>query len=261
MRGRFYKIVSFILIFVLIFSCVNIESVADEKPSLNNPVMKEGISTWDTVWFGHYKQVDTDSDKNLDEELAQPIKWRVLSVSDNVAVLLSDKSLDCVQYSNDNVAITWDKSYIRSWLNGYDKSCNTGNRDCTVNNFIDTAFTDEEQAAIIMADKLNSTTLLYQNVEGGSDTLDKVYLPSTSDMSNIAYGFSKEIQKSKSRCTYVSDYAEYRGATINKTVGNDYYENGTYWLRTAGSNNKNVSVVTDNGTIDAEHYGCTALSV
>ena len=48
-----------------------------------------------------------------------PIKWRVLNVSGNAALLLADKALDCRRYHCDKTAVTWETSEIRSFLNGY----------------------------------------------------------------------------------------------------------------------------------------------
>ena len=63
----------------------------------------------------------------------EPIKWRVLSVKDGKAFLLSDLILDEEKYHSADTA-TWQVSDIRSWLNGYGKT------DYSDNNFYETAF-------------------------------------------------------------------------------------------------------------------------
>lgn len=51
--------------------------------------------TWDCVYFGRYYQNDKNGDgKANEQDTMQPIKWRVLSVSDGNMVLLSDQLPD-----------------------------------------------------------------------------------------------------------------------------------------------------------------------
>ena len=54
----------------------------------------------------------------------EPVKWRVLSVDDGQALLLSDEALDCQLYHVSRGDITWEGSTIRSWLNGYGSGSN-----------------------------------------------------------------------------------------------------------------------------------------
>ena len=75
----------------------------------------------------------------------QPIKWRVLSVdSNNNAVVIADKGLDCKQYnikeSEDRDVSCWDTCTLRSWLNGYGSTENDENIDYSTTNFINQAF-------------------------------------------------------------------------------------------------------------------------
>ena len=261
MKKKYYRFLSCVLIFVFLVLELPLYSKAENFPILNNPTMKDGISTWDAIWFGHYKQNDADKDGDFSSEKAEPIKWRVLSVSQNIAYIMADKCIDCVKYSNDNTAITWERSYLRSWLNGYDKSQNNANADCTNNNFIDTAFTKEEQAAIYTTKVNNSDNPLYPNVGGGKETNDKVFLPSASDICSLEKGFPTEKGSAKARWATVTPYAESNKATKDNIVGNDTFGNGTYWLRTPGESNSKVIVVTASGNLDGDKYTCNALSV
>ena len=47
----------------------------------------------------------------------EPIKWRVLSVDGNDALLLADVALDDQKYNLNFKSVTWATSSIRSWLN------------------------------------------------------------------------------------------------------------------------------------------------
>ena len=85
----------------------------------------------------------------------EPIKWRVLDVNGNDAFLLADRALDVQRYNMKFAGITWEKSTIRSWLNGYSSSENTCDIDYTGSNFIDSAFTSFQRNAVKTADVVN----------------------------------------------------------------------------------------------------------
>lgn len=76
----------------------------------------------DYVYFGRYPQVG-DND---------PILWRVLTVQNGLALLLSEKVLDAHRY--DTSSKNWEGSELKTWLN---------------NNFISTAFSHNERATIV----------------------------------------------------------------------------------------------------------------
>ena len=101
----------------------------------------------DNIYFGTYQQSsDGSGGYNTD-----PIKWRVLENADGQLFLLSDQNLDVFQYHTDRESVTWEKSTMRSWLNGYSAEQNTGGSsgiDYTSDNFIGTAFSEKEQKAI-----------------------------------------------------------------------------------------------------------------
>lgn len=65
----------------------------------------------------------------------EPIKWRVLNVSAEEALLVSDAALDDQKYNTNDMPVTWEKSSMRSWLNGYGASSNEPETDYTSHNF------------------------------------------------------------------------------------------------------------------------------
>ncbi len=77
----------------------------------------------DNIYFGTYFQ-SNDSTK-------EPVKWRVLSNGNQQLFLLSDQNLDVFQYHTERENVTWETSTIRSWLNGYGASSNTGGSNGT----------------------------------------------------------------------------------------------------------------------------------
>ena len=89
----------------------------------------------DNVFFGSYYQSSSAT--------KDPVKWRVLANEGGQLFLLSDQNLEVFQYHTAEENVTWETSTMRSWLNGYDASANTGGSngiDYTGDNFLDTAF-------------------------------------------------------------------------------------------------------------------------
>ena len=57
----------------------------------------------------------------------EPIRWRVLSVEEDRALLLSNEALDDQKFHDQDglsIQAAWDVSTIRSWLNGYGADAN-----------------------------------------------------------------------------------------------------------------------------------------
>ena len=113
-------------------------------------------TTWDCVSYGIWE--------------GKPIVWRVLSIKDNNAFLLSDKILFEEKYGYTN---KWDECYLRKHLN---------------KDFYNTAFSSTEQENIIETIVENPDNT-YTGEEGGEDTKDKVFLLSLYEASNNEYGF------------------------------------------------------------------------
>ena len=124
----------------------------------------------DTIVFGHYEQ---DNDTTNGKE---PIEWRVLGKNGfGQYLIISEKVLDVMPYNMTYIPITWEKSTIRSWLNGYGASYNTVGNDYTSNNFIDTAFIAEEKALIVTSSVPAHSNPNY-NTDPGNATTDKIFL-------------------------------------------------------------------------------------
>lgn len=109
--------------------------------------------------------------------ICEPIKWRVLSVDEKgYALLFADKILDSQPFSTKSSGF-WEYSNIRSWLNSYNSSFNTGGLDHTEDGFLNNAFSLSERNAIV------STDLTAEK------TQDKVFLLTLNDLKNTGYGF------------------------------------------------------------------------
>ena len=86
----------------------------------------------------------------------QPIKWRVINVSGNRALLLSDKILDNQIYDtyifslNTELGDIWKKSLVRSFLNSYGAEENRDGRNFLgEKSFLHSACGDKEKNAIL----------------------------------------------------------------------------------------------------------------
>ncbi len=138
---------------------------------------------------GYYQWKDADTYHYFKY---QPIKWRILSVSDSKMMLLADRALDNQRYHASNTEVTWEKCTMRSWLNGYGASENKQGTDYTGGNFIDTAFSQSEQQIISIAAVKNEDGMVC-GTEGGADTRDKIFLLSEAEVYTAAakpYGFT-----------------------------------------------------------------------
>ena len=208
----------------------------------NDPFVKSGKKvTWDCLWFGKYPQKQiTEEDgaiysvlKNeinwdLNNDVIingskyhktendyfkyEPIKWRVLRYENSEAFLLSEAILDSQPYHSENEEIDWEKSSIRAWLN---------------NEFINKAFSDEENKAINTVELINKDNSKY-GTQGGKNTSDKLFLLSLSEVDGTEeskeYGFwDKKTRKCK----------------------NDNFSEETYfwWLRSPGNSSHDAAGV------------------
>lgn len=127
----------------------------------------------------------------------QPIKWRVLSVNGDDMYLLSEKNLDVQQYSDkeqneSGIRVEWQDSSLNQWLN---------------ESFLKTAFSDDEQTAII-------------------GTTEKVSLLSESEIKDKKYELST-IEACKIKVT----------SYVNQLSGNERDEvNSPWWTKTKEGN-------------------------
>ena len=192
---------------------LNIEAKTDEQGSnvsygLSNPVVCDGVSTWDCIYFGNYWQNDTNGDGK------EPIKWRVLSVDGDDAFLLADQCMESNhRYNHYKQPDIWENSCIREYLNS---------------EFYLEAFKQEERENIIASTLEN----------GESDnTQDKVFLISKSDVTNEKYGFiTSTATNSKTRVGTPTKYA-----VDFRKVG--CFEGATFWWLRSSENEYDSAVL------------------
>lgn len=228
---------------------------------ISNPVVSNGVTIWDCVYFGNYYQGS--------ETAKEPIKWRVLSVSEDDAFLLADQNLDCRQYhvyptntpepieDQPTIApkptaapgvvppeatltptpeptpnVAWENCTLRSWLNGYGSDSNLSEMDYRDDNFLDTAFSQAEQSAIRQSKVVNGVNPYRTATKAGNDTVDQVFLLSLAEASSSSYGFLSDFQLgSEARVGKNTAHVE----KVNPLM----YSAGmadSWWLRTPGYN-------------------------
>lgn len=194
-------------------------SGADE---LENPAINSAgtASAWDCVYFGSYPQSSDGSGGYLTE----PIKWRVIKISEASMTLLADKKLDVVPFHSALCGISFQDSDLKQWLN---------------TEFMNTAFTEDEQSAIL-------------------DTFyGKVHLISKSEVSNAAYGFISNHSRSAFNTNYTT--AQFMKGASNEgelaAMGNVPLTYGAYWLRDAASSQGESWVVRGTGVGEVQCYG------
>lgn len=203
-----------------------------EKPegTISNPVVKADVTTWDCITFGNYWQEDTNGDGKVDQsDEKQPIKWRVLSVDGDDAFLLADQNLDCQPYNTDDTAVTWENCSLRNWLN---------------QDFMNAAFTEEEQNSILETEVVNENNP-WSNTDGGNNTKDKVYLLSIAEVSEKAYGFDCDFYD-------CSDTREANNTKYTNDCG--AREDGMWWLRSPREGVKDAAEVDKRGSGDDKGY-------
>lgn len=147
----------------------------DPTDSAAPPAAAVSVRAGDTVVFGAYVQNDRNYswyDDAANAGLAKdPVEWTVLEVQGTRALLISRHALDRRQYEGDRFkdALSWENCALRSWLNG---------------TFLNTAFTPEQQAAILTVTvdcREEGVSGLGWTPAGGRDTQDRIYLLSAAE--------------------------------------------------------------------------------
>ncbi len=223
---------------------------ADSSVSYNSPSKNSnGDMVWDCVWFGNYWQNDTNGDgiANTSDE-KEPIKWRVLYATSDDLFIISENLLDAKCYNTTFKDITWEKSTIRSWLNGYDSSYNNCGENYTNSGFINDAFSNSEISAIKTTTVNNSFGQGLFETNGGRNTTDKLFLLSYKETITGSYGFSTD--HDVTRIANVTKFAVARGVKGYSRFRNDDRECGKWWLRSPASSSARAMEVTDDGSND-----------
>ena len=173
----------------------------------SNGSLKGNIQVGNIVTFGRYYSAN--------DKVKVPLRWRVLSVEGNKALLITENCIDAMSYHHEYVAIDWEHSDIRKWLN---------------HDFIDMAFNRSEQKELLATNNINNA---------GAITRDSVFLLSIDEA-------KKYFHSDEERMCEVTPYAKNGGAFV-------YPENtmyGWWWLRSRGCYDDDAAVVNVDGHVD-----------
>ena len=130
----------------------------------------QSLTVGETVSFGSYPQTADSTEKS-------PLTWQILDIKDDAVLLLSQYVLEQYPYHDKYEDITWEKSNVRSYLNGFDGTHNKNGIDHTAKGFIDMAFNADERAWIKQVTNINpDAPEEWSSTPGGNDTQDKVFL-------------------------------------------------------------------------------------
>ena len=183
----------------------------------------------DCVSFGTYPQTAEGTDKT-------PIEWLVLAMEENRALLLSRYGLDVKPYNIAWTDVTWETCSLRNWLN---------------NEFLNKAFSAEEQSSILTTDVDNSSDQGYSgwNTPGGNNTQDKVFLLSYEEANkylSVTYDYRYNTIPRMVPTAYAIQAGAYTSNFYKTAEGNTA---GWWWLRSPGSSQSNASYVNVFGSL------------
>lgn len=204
-----------------------------------------GVYVGQVFTFGAYEQDGNESNGK------EPIEWIVLNVNGNKALVISKYILDTVPYYREDVddshIVTWSNSYLRYWMN---------------NDFMNSAFSTQEQARIALTTLENPNPSGFYDLKGRYTYYYNDYTASTQDrIFALSY---KEVAAYMGVTQLTGSYWGYaspmlmaeatpkclRGFLWNKDLTSDYYNSNfigtnyptqnigksgySWWLRTSG---------------------------
>ncbi len=177
--------------------------------------------TGNIVTFGNYPQTSGGKDSTA-------IEWIVLDydAANDRALLVSRYGLDAQPYNTEYTAVTWGTCSLRGWLNG---------------EFMERAFTSEEQGATVSTAVDNSTEQGYYSTSGGKNTEDRVFL--------LSY---------KEAWTYFGDDSARECAPTAYAVSQGAYKSSNggscwWWLRSPGTYQHYAAYVYNDGSLYSIH--------
>ena len=220
-------------------------SGCNDTKTKETPCILESSKVGDIVKFGKYEQ-DGDTSNGKED-----IEWQILSKEEGKVLVISKYALDSKQYHTSNEDVTWETSYLRSWLN---------------QGFYKAAFSDSDKSKIQSVTIENKKNSLY-GTAGGNNTTDKVFCLSIEELKKYFgdyywYNSEKKFGYSQKYICTPTQYAIDRGA-ISSVITNTNYNDSlkdfgytsdvigcsvcNWWLRSPGSNSKCACFVGDWG--------------
>lgn len=230
-------------VLVLLSACAEKENASSETKEKDDKKVEYGIDASEVcvgeyVIYGTYEQDNDTTD-------AEPIEWRVLTIEDGKALLVSKYALTGKPYHTTYEDVTWEDCTLRDWLN---------------KEFYQEAFSKKERKGIVKTKIENKDNAEY-GTKGGNDTEDSVFLLSTEEAK--AY-FAEDIEfdydwtENVDRGAVATAYAIAQGVYTNDDE-EQYLGNCCWWLRDMGYTQKMAVCVEDEGGMWKE--GCYVIGV
>ncbi len=205
-------------------------STTTQKNIQNNSEI-EKYRVGDIISWGNYPNTSNGSER--------PIKWKILKIKGDNALLLCDNILDAKAYHNKRKKVTWKTSDIRKWLNEdfYDTAFNFKEKICIRNTFIEV-----------------KNNLIFRR----NDIEDKIFLLSKEEV-------EKFFLTEKDRKVQATNYALNRGVCPGEDEDGYYYRMednklvryrkkdftsyASWWLRSIEKREFRADMVREDGTI------------
>ena len=153
------------------------------------------------------------------------IEWKVLSLTDDKALLITKEAIDCICYNRVFKDVTWETCTLRQWLN---------------NAFMNQVFNGEEKAQI-----LETIVEPHKNpnhdTNQGNATQDKMFLLSIEEV-------NRYFTNPEERCCKPSYTAKIKGVSTFKS------SNCNWLLRTTGDDQRSITIVDINGYVHENGY-------
>ena len=212
------------------------------------------LKAGDIVTFGRYEQDNRTS--NGKEE----IEWRVLETDEqNGRVLLvSLYGLDTQPFDTTRSrVVTWESCTLRRWLN---------------NEFLNSAFTGEEQSAILTSyhgdEDSSAATQWLSSPAWDQQAKDKVFLLSYHDADRLYFyettSYGSLMTSDRERRCGITEYAAARGALVSHEHDVNGRPTGRWWLRTPRTLNGrtyDIYLVRSGGDIDIDGASAKYMAV
>lgn len=167
------------------------------------------VHEYPSMLFGKFEQ-----DGQIDNG-EEPIEWLIVEEDEKTLTLISEYILKSSQMYDKYFPITWEDCIPRRWLN---------------DEFYESAFSDEEKAAILLSLVHTENNPEY-DTDGGNDTYDHVFLPSIEEASRW---FTDEIELQAS----ATDFAQSDGVYQDPD-----YQTACWWLRSPGGDPRWIAFV------------------
>lgn len=211
-------------------------SVVPQNTETPEPMVQ--VSVGDRLLFGAYEQDGYESNGSED------IEWIVLAKNDTSVLLISAYCIDCWCYDTYSESVTWQTCSMREWLN---------------DGFIESAFSEDEQQAILNVSLENPSNSQF-GTNGGGSTRDRVFLLSLEE-AEMYFATNSERQAkgtsyAKSEGIYVNQYAT--SSFSNQHIDGSGYGYSWWWLRSPGESSDMAACVVSDGNFN--YHGSSVVS-